>query len=196
MDVAYFAVLPYQVRYSKEIGSDEKLLYAEITARLNYAGYCTTPNKTFADLFNREIRTISIWMANLKNAGFIRIVQDNKKHRRLLYPKYSSDPSQDVEGKDMPEKVRKFHEAFPDGMIDTFNVPDEVDMDKLIEGIMRNKFLREKARNWGLKSCIAKYKAIINDHYKSFDSREPSTSRYHTKEELNSLFQNVDEIEI
>jgi hypothetical protein len=68
---SYFAILPADVRYSKSINANEKLLYAEITCLCNSKGFCWATNKYFAELYNCTPQAISKWIANLEKYNFI-----------------------------------------------------------------------------------------------------------------------------
>ena len=61
----YYAILPAQVRYDKDLTDKEKLLYAEITALCNKEGHCWAGNQYFADLYNVSTRTIIRSINNL-----------------------------------------------------------------------------------------------------------------------------------
>ena len=69
----YYAVLPSDVRYSKNINPLEKLLYAEITCLSNYKGFCWATNNYFAKLYNRTSKSISRNLNNLARSNFIKI---------------------------------------------------------------------------------------------------------------------------
>ena len=69
----YYAIIPAEVRYSN-IKPNAKLLYGELTALSNKKGFCFATNNYFADLYNVSKNTISLWIAELKQAGFITVV--------------------------------------------------------------------------------------------------------------------------
>jgi hypothetical protein len=69
----YYAILPAEVRYSKELSPMERLLYAEITCLCNHKGYCWATNNYFGGLFDRHSNTISKCINNLFRLGFIDI---------------------------------------------------------------------------------------------------------------------------
>ena len=70
---AYYAVIPANVRYDKELPPNAKLLYGEITALCNQKGYCWATNDYFAKLYNCAKSSVSRWIANLKERGYINI---------------------------------------------------------------------------------------------------------------------------
>lgn len=67
----YYAVIPANVRYDKELKPNEKLLYGEITALANKTGECWATNSYFAELYKVHANTISLWINTLKNRGYI-----------------------------------------------------------------------------------------------------------------------------
>lgn len=69
----YFAVIPANVRYDKELKANEKLLYGEISALAQKEGYCWASNNYFADLYNVYPTTISKWIKHLEEKGYVTI---------------------------------------------------------------------------------------------------------------------------
>jgi len=74
---SYYAVIPANVRYCKDVCDGAKLLYGEITALSNQNGYCWATNKYFADLYGKSSDTISRWISELAGAGFIATLVDS-----------------------------------------------------------------------------------------------------------------------
>lgn len=69
----YFAIIPANIRYSKELTDKEKLLYGEITALTNTKGYCFATNNYFAQLYDVSKKTISRAISNLEKNKFVEI---------------------------------------------------------------------------------------------------------------------------
>lgn len=75
----YYAILTANVRYSKNINANEKLLYAEITSLSNATGICWASNAYFANLFDCTPQAISKWIKNLEKNSFIQCEYTYKK---------------------------------------------------------------------------------------------------------------------
>lgn len=68
---AYYAIIPANVRYDKDLAPNAKLLYGEITALCNEKRYCWATNQYFAELYNVSDRTIKNWISQLVDKGYI-----------------------------------------------------------------------------------------------------------------------------
>lgn len=69
----YYAIIPASVRYNEELSFLEKFLYCEFTALSNLNGYCIAKNKYFAELYDKDEKTISRAISRLEELGFIRL---------------------------------------------------------------------------------------------------------------------------
>lgn len=67
---SYYAVIPADVRYA-DITPNAKLLYGEITALTSKTGTCYATNKYFANLYKVSKVSISKWIKELVDNGFI-----------------------------------------------------------------------------------------------------------------------------
>lgn len=69
---SYYAVIPADVRYDKDLRPNAKLLYAELTSLSNKHGYCWATNEYFAELFGLTAATVSRLISQLSAKGYIR----------------------------------------------------------------------------------------------------------------------------
>ena len=81
----YYAVIPANVRYCKNLPMGAKLLYGEITALSNEKGYCWAKNSYFEELYQVDKTTIIRWINSLIKNEFIKKVKaDNTEYQRCL----------------------------------------------------------------------------------------------------------------
>ena len=69
---SYYSIIPATVRYDHNLKANEKLMYGEITALASKNGFCWAENRYFAELYNVHKITISKWLKNLEDKGYIR----------------------------------------------------------------------------------------------------------------------------
>jgi hypothetical protein len=94
---AYYAVIPSDVRYDKNLCANEKLLYGEITALTHKEGYCWAPNKYFATLYGVTIGTVSGWFASLKKQGYIDFTVEKNYIRKVTLTNFRIPPNEKPE---------------------------------------------------------------------------------------------------
>ena len=70
----YYAIIPAEVRYSKALTPNAKLLYAEITALCNMNGKCTASTEYFCRLYEVSRVSIQKWLKNLEDNNHIKRV--------------------------------------------------------------------------------------------------------------------------
>lgn len=73
MEPNYYAIIPASVRYDKRLKPNAKLLYGEITALCNQEGFCWADNAYFSRLYEVDHKTISRWISQLENGGYLKI---------------------------------------------------------------------------------------------------------------------------
>lgn len=69
----YYAVIPANVRYDKELKPMAKLLYGEIAALAQKDGKCWATNNYFAELYGMAKASISRLISDLEKRGYIKI---------------------------------------------------------------------------------------------------------------------------
>lgn len=88
MNKAYYAIIPANVRYDKDIPPSAKLLYGEITALCNQKGYCWASNDYFAKLYNCTRQSVSGWISKLKEKGYISVEIIYKEGSKEILNRY------------------------------------------------------------------------------------------------------------
>ena len=84
----FFAIIPSGVRYDKNLTPNAKLLYAEITALLSMGGACYASNKYFSELYGKNKVTISRWIKELKERGYISVSYTYKEGSNEIANRY------------------------------------------------------------------------------------------------------------
>ena len=80
----YYAVIPAEIRYDKELTANEKILYGEITALTNKNGECWAGNEYFANLYKVKNRSVSRWISHLKEKRYITISLEYKNDTKEI----------------------------------------------------------------------------------------------------------------
>ena len=92
----YYAVIPADVRYSKKLTPNAKLLYAEITALCNMNGKCTASTQYFCKLYEVSRGSIQNWLKMLEDNNYIErdvIFRQGSKEILTRYIKLKDNPS-------------------------------------------------------------------------------------------------------
>ena len=88
MNKGYYAIIPANVRYDKDLPANAKLLYGEITALCNEKGYCWASNGYFADLYGVSKVTVSRWIKALSDKGYITTEVELKENSNEVLHRY------------------------------------------------------------------------------------------------------------
>ena len=88
MNKGYYAIIPANVRYDKDIPANAKLLYGEITALCNEKGYCWASNSYFSDLYGVSKVTVSRWIKALSDKGYISTKIEFKENSKEVLRRY------------------------------------------------------------------------------------------------------------
>lgn len=146
----YYAIIPANVRYA-DLKPNAKLLYGEITALSNKHGFCFASNKYFAELYKVNKNTISSWISDLKNYGFITVKiernvnnqitkrcigilkkMDNPIHEKLKYNNTSNNTtSNNISIKEKFENLVMFFDYPKEMKLDFINYWTEKSSDRL-----------------------------------------------------------------
>ena len=151
MNKSYYAIIPANVRYDKELTPNAKLLYGEITALCNEKGYCWASNVYFAELYKVSKTSISKWISQLTAKGYITskiIYRDGTKiieERRL----YITHP--------IEEKLNRYERKVKEGIEEKLNTPIE-------EKLKENNTVINNTVNIYKKEKETSLDKIINDY--------------------------------
>jgi DNA-binding transcriptional ArsR family regulator len=85
---SYYAIIPANIRYDSSITPNAKLLYGEITALCNEKGYCWANNEYFASLYGVSKVSISKWIRQLVEKGYIYSVLEYKEGTKEILNRY------------------------------------------------------------------------------------------------------------
>jgi len=85
---SYYAIIPANVRYDEELTANAKLLYGEITALCNEQGYCWATNEYFSQLYNVSKVSVSKWINQLADKGYIKSDINYKKGTKEILNRY------------------------------------------------------------------------------------------------------------
>jgi len=84
----YYAIIPADVRYDKNLKPNAKLIYGEITCLSNKNGYCNASNNYFSALFEVTPQAVSNWVKSLEKLGYVSVsyeYENNRVKERRIY---------------------------------------------------------------------------------------------------------------
>ena len=84
----YYAILTSEVRYSKTLTPNAKLLYAEITALCNMNGKCTASTEYFCRVYEVSRASIQNWLSLLDKNGYITRVLIYRQGSKEILSRY------------------------------------------------------------------------------------------------------------
>ncbi len=154
---SYYAIIPANVRYDKELNPNAKLLYGEITALCNEKGYCWATNDYFAELYGVSKVSISNWISSLEKNGYItREIVYKEGSKEILYRylsivndllKKSLIPNKETFNTPIKEKF-KDNNTVINNTINNTNNKKEKGINALIESYSDSTDLRECIRDF------------------------------------------------
>lgn len=154
----YYSVIPANVRYDKRLTPNAKLLYAEITALCNMNGDCFATNEYFAQLYGVSKVSISKWISQLVDYGYIQTeikYKDRTKEIDKRYLRILKDPIK--ENFNTPHK-----ENLKDNNIVIFNnnLTDSNIKPAFEKWLAYKKEKRQSYKPIGLKMCLKKLEEL------------------------------------
>ena len=180
MKKGYYAIIPANVRYDKGLKANAKLLYGEITALCNEKGYCWASNSYFAELYEVNKETVSRWISQLNEKGYITVELTYKEGTNQIDKRYiriNQGGHDEKVNTPIDEKVKGNTTSFNTTVNNTNNIKDSVHQDELFEEWwdFYNKKLGDK------KKCKTRYKSFLNARGKNKVTHEEimeGTRRY------------------
>lgn len=112
---SYYAIIPANVRYDKELTANAKLLYGEITALCNEKGYCWASNSYFSELYSVSKVSISKWINQLIEKGYLGseiIYKEGSKEILNRYLRIVNDPIKEKFNTPIKEKFKDNNTVF------------------------------------------------------------------------------------
>lgn len=193
MNKNYYAVIPANVRYDKDLTANAKLLYGEMTALSNEKGYCWATNSYFANLYNVKNETISRWVSQLIKKGYISsviIYKNGTKEidsRRLYignipidenintYCQESQKPIDENINTPIDEKVKENNTIYNNTINNIYSANDAQDIWELYpnkkgkaQAMKKIPKLLEALGKDVLVECVKKYSAEVKGKDKQF----------------------------
>lgn len=150
---AYYAIIPANVRYDKDLVSNAKLLYGEITALCNEKGYCWASNQYFAELYGVSILSIKRWVNSLVTKGYV--------YRTLTYKPNSKEVDKRILSIDGGIKIDATSvQKCYDPSIKNDNsssIKNDTDNNTSINNTFNNTSIYKKKKSETVNSVIAEY---------------------------------------
>lgn len=149
----YYAIIPANVRYDKDLVPNAKLLYGEITALCNEKGYCWASNQYFAELYGVSVLSIKRWVNSLVTKGYV--------YRTLTYKPNSKEVDKRILSIDGGIKidttsVQKCYD--PSIKNDTSSsIKNDTDNNTSINNTFNNTYKEKNIKKESVNSVIAEY---------------------------------------
>ncbi len=158
----YYAIIPSQVRYDKNLRANEKLLFGEIMALTDKTGECWASNNYFAELYDVTPQAISKWIKNLEEKGYISIKYLKNKTNNSIDKRVIKGVSTNIDrgiNKSLIGYQQKFKENNTSNSNNNIEEDDFLKIFKLIEsefGRTISPLESEIIKNWNYPFEIVK----------------------------------------
>lgn len=140
----YYAIIPANVRYDKDLTPNAKLLFGEITALCNEKGFCWASNEYFADLYDVSTRSITSWISQLAKKNYIKIEVDvsGEKYERKIHLSSTLEENFHGGGRNLP---RGLEENFQGGVEENFYNNNTL-INNTVNNTINNKKINKKEK--------------------------------------------------
>lgn len=150
---AYYAIIPANVRYDKDLAPNAKLLYGEITALCNEKGYCWASNQYFAELYGVSILSIKRWVNSLVTKGYV--------YRTLTYKPNSKEVDKRILSIDGGIKidttsVQKCYDPSIKNNASS-SIKNDTDNNTTINNTFNNTYKEKNIKKESVQSVISEY---------------------------------------
>lgn len=164
MNKSYYAIIPANVRYDKELTPNSKLIYGEITALCNEKGYCWASNSYFSELYEVSNKSISKWINQLIDKKYI--------SSKLIYKEGTKEiKERRLYIGNLPPMEEKFHtygsnvhEPMEEKVKDNNTINNTINIYKVVQEKWNNEVDLPSIR-----SMTNSRKGAINGRVKEFD---------------------------
>lgn len=153
---SYYAIIPANVRYDKDLAPNAKLLYGEITSLCSEKGYCWASNQYFAELYGVSVLSVKRWVNSLVTKGYV--------YRTLTYKPNSKEVDKRILSIDSGIKiditsVQKCYDPSIKNATSS-SIKNDTDNNTSINNKFNNKDIykgKKKQKSETVKSIIAEY---------------------------------------
>jgi uncharacterized phage protein (TIGR02220 family) len=169
--VNYYAIIPANIRYDKNLKANCKLLYGEITALSNKEGYCWASNNYFSELYSVTPQAVSKWIKQLSDFGYISLeyIREGReiKQRKIRIEVSTNVTTVSTNDSEGYQQMIKGNNTYINNTINVVSSkPNDIDFDSLL--VFFNKVTGKNLKVINSKAK-SQFNARIKDGYSKQD---------------------------